>query len=281
MHQQAKLAWAPAHDPQWLAHADLVQAGRAWASAASYADTDPAAASAMRKCEDRLRALHPYAMARYDRLRGDGMSPLDAMGETVLLFGRSPNVRVGDPAPGRPALGAGTGQESSPPDHAPVSQAHPGPDPDIHEQAEQRGQQIIERLQSGARAAGRPERGPDELAMVLEAVTNLPEDTIERLARHMSDEGRASAGEVHNAAAEHVRAAALDAAIDLSATAAAGGHAARAGVVRSAAQLAAENFPRSAADAVRAASIAGTRSPARGSIPVHTPDRVKRPGPSM
>jgi hypothetical protein len=29
----------------------------------------------MRKCEDRLRKLHSYAMARYDRLRDDGMDP--------------------------------------------------------------------------------------------------------------------------------------------------------------------------------------------------------------
>jgi hypothetical protein len=107
--RQARLSWAPAHDPQWLAHADLLQTGRAWASAASYADTDPAAASAMRKCEERLRRLHPYAMARYDRLRGDGASPLDAMRETASLFGRSPHARVGDPAPFRHHLGADVG----------------------------------------------------------------------------------------------------------------------------------------------------------------------------
>jgi len=61
IHRQARLSWAPAHDPHWLAHADLLQTGRAWAGAAACADTDPAAASAMRKCEGRLRTLHPYA----------------------------------------------------------------------------------------------------------------------------------------------------------------------------------------------------------------------------
>jgi hypothetical protein len=155
LHQQARLSWAPAHDRQWLAHADLLQTGHAWASAASHADTDPAAASAMRKCENRLRALHPHAMARYDRLRGDGMSPLDAMRETVPLFGRSPDVRVGDPAPARPALGTSTGQEASwPTDHAPASQADPHPGTDIDERAEQRGRQIIERLQSAPAPPG-------------------------------------------------------------------------------------------------------------------------------
>ena len=113
--RQARLSWAPAHDPQWLAHADLLQTGRAWASAASYADTDPAAASAMRKCEDRLRTLHPYAMARYDRLRGDGVSPLDSMRETAPLFGRSPHARVGDPAPFRHALGVEAGPDATQP----------------------------------------------------------------------------------------------------------------------------------------------------------------------
>jgi hypothetical protein len=282
IHRQARLSWAPAHDPQWLAQADLLQAGRAWASAASYADTDPAAASAMRKCEDRLRALHPYAMARYDRLRGDGMSPLDAMRETAPLFGRSPDVRVGDPAPARPALGASNGQDASvPADHAPASQTEPDPDPDIDERAQQRGRQIIERLQSGARAAGRPELGPDELAMVLEAVTNLPEDVIERLTRHASAKAHARADELRAAAAEHARAANLDAAIDLAATAAADGHPASASAGRSAAQLAAESFPHNAADAIRATSTAGTRSPVQARIRMHTADRAKRPGPSM
>jgi hypothetical protein len=47
LHRQVRLSWAAAHDPQWLARADLLETGRAWAGAAAYADTDPAAASAM------------------------------------------------------------------------------------------------------------------------------------------------------------------------------------------------------------------------------------------
>jgi hypothetical protein len=282
MHRQARLGWAPAHDPQWLSHADLLQTGRAWASAASYADTDPTAASAMRKCEDRLRALHPYAMARYDRLRGNGMSPLDAMRETAPLFGRSPDVRVGDPAPARPALGTGTGQDASPSaDHTPPRRTDPGPHPDIGERAEQRGRQIIERLQSGARATSRPELGPDELAMILEAVTNLPEDMIERLTKQASSEARARADELVAIAAEPARAAHLDAATDPAATAAARGHPASSAANRSAAQLAAESFPHSASDAIRAASTRGTKNPVRTPARVRTPDRAKQPGPSM
>ncbi len=96
---EARLSWAPAHDPQWLAGAGLAQAGRAWASAASRAGTDPAAASAMRKCEDRLRVLHPYAMARYDGFRADGTAPLDAMHKTAPFFGYSPAPASATPRP--------------------------------------------------------------------------------------------------------------------------------------------------------------------------------------
>ena len=59
---------------------------------------DPAAASAIRKSEERLRTLHPFAMARYDRLRSQGASPLDAMREAAPLFGLHPRAsRAGPP----------------------------------------------------------------------------------------------------------------------------------------------------------------------------------------
>jgi len=101
-YQQARLRWAPAHDRVWLARADLLQAARAWSAAACYADTDPVAASAMRKCEERLRKLHPYAMARYDRLLGDGLRALDAMREAAPLFGRAPTRAPARPPPSGP-----------------------------------------------------------------------------------------------------------------------------------------------------------------------------------
>lgn len=302
IHQQARLSWAPAHDPQWLARADLPEAGRAWASAASYADADPAAASAMRKCEDRIRVLHPYAMARYDRLRADGMSPLDAMHNTVPFFGYSPDARVSDPAPGHPALAAGTAspeQDARPAsEHARGSAAEPEPGPDGDRKAEWRGRQIVARLQSGARAAGRPELGADELAMVLEATTNLPGEMIDKLARQAAAEGRARSEEYRAAGAERARAAGLDGAIDLAATASAdeqttdltgvqrdSGTAdsarAHAGADRSAAQLAALSFPRSATDAVRVGATARTRRQAQAPGRIRAPEIAKRPGQSM
>jgi hypothetical protein len=284
IHRNSRLSWAPAHDPQWLARADLLQAGRAWAGAASYADTDPAAASAMRKCEDRLRTLHPYAMARYDRLRGDGISPLDAMRETVPLFGRSPHARTGDPAPFRHALGAGVSAGPDAPQPAsgtPTDPAEPSPADDSDDRAEQRGRQIIERLQASARTTGRPELGPDELVMVLEAVTNLPEDMIERLIQNAPGANRPRSEDLRAVAAEDAPAANLDATVGRAATAVAGAHPASATAARSAAQLAAESFPRTAAEAIRTASAPGPGNSGRTPVRVHRPGREKPPGPSM
>src|SRR5690242_5111062 len=65
----ARAGWAPAHDRRWLNQAGLVEVARAWSAAAAYADDDPGAAAALGRCEDRLRQLHPYAMAWYDRVR--------------------------------------------------------------------------------------------------------------------------------------------------------------------------------------------------------------------
>jgi hypothetical protein len=182
LHQQARLGWAPAHDRHWLTHADLPGTARTWAAAAAYADADPTAAAALRQCESRLRTLHPYAMARYDRLRDDGISPLDAMQQAAPLFARAPTARTGDPPPGRHTLAAGTGQELVPPaDEVVSSMEDPAPGADTDPPAEARGRQIVARLQSRARAAGRPDLGADELAMILDSATNLPHHIIERL----------------------------------------------------------------------------------------------------
>jgi hypothetical protein len=82
---------------------------RVWAAAAACVDDDPAALSALRKCEERLRKLHPYAMAWYDRLRGEGTGAVEAMRQAVPMFGRASYARPGDPAVVRPALG-GSGE---------------------------------------------------------------------------------------------------------------------------------------------------------------------------
>jgi hypothetical protein len=104
--QAARAGWAPAHDSRWLAQADLLQVAGVWGAAAAYADADAAAGSAMRRCEERLRVLHPYAMARYDRLRSEGAGVVEAMRQAVPMFGRVPHARPGDPAAERRVLEA-------------------------------------------------------------------------------------------------------------------------------------------------------------------------------
>lgn len=275
LRQQARLSWAPAHDDRWLADARVIDAARAWAGAASHADVDPAAAAAMRKCEDRLRTLHPHAMARYDRLRSDGASPLDAMREAAPLFARSPDVRVGDPATIHPALGATADPDTAAP-AARVPQgrlaleAGPRSEPgatkrQMHgaDRAEQRGMQIVARLRSAAQAAGRPSPGDADLALILDTATNLPHELIDKIIRQTTAELGA---EPHRSVSstrslpEAGRAAGRQAASD-----------------PSVAQLAARNFPHSIAETVRAVSTAQT---SRSGALSTDRSAIRLPGPS-
>jgi len=106
--EETRMGWAPALDQRWLSQAGVTQAARTWGAALTWAEADESAATAMRRAEDRLRTLHPYAMARYDRLRAEGMTPADAMTEAAPLFARHPHAREGDPASQHPALPAWT-----------------------------------------------------------------------------------------------------------------------------------------------------------------------------
>ena len=291
LQRQARLSWAPAHDAQWLAQAGFVEIARAWAGAAAYADTDPVAASALRKCEDRLRTLHPYAMAHYDRLRGDGVPPLEAMREAAPLFARAPDVRVGDPADSRQALS----REAWPSgdlaaELAPEDVPEPGSDLPPDDRGEQRGRQIVERLQHHARVAARSGLGPDELAMVLEAATNLPVEVIERVTRDASHMAASDGGERRDAMgralvadlahpvdlpAGHLADGLADAQRDIGAN-----DAARTQLTsrQPAAQLAAQSFPHNASEAVRAATSARAKPPGPAAVPVQEPAIPKRPG---
>jgi hypothetical protein len=234
LHDQVNMAWAPAHDKRWLADADLIQTGRAWAAAASDSATDPTAASAMRKCEDRLRTQHPHAMTRYDRLRTDGLEPLEAMRQAAPLFARPPDVRVGDPAPSQPALTTANAEASPQQADHTGSQAPTDADTDALSLVQERGLRIAEALQTRAHAAGQPPLGGDELALILEAVTNLPEQVISHIA---TETALAQGGEAPG--------------------------------TRTPAHLAAQSFPFSAADALRAGA-----SSSRDNAPRHNPAKL-------
>jgi hypothetical protein len=105
-YQLARAGWAPSEDRRWIAGATLIETARAWSAAAAYASADPAAEAALGRCEARLRDLHPYAMAAYDRLRREGAGAFDAMRDVAPLFARAPHARPGDPSRLRPALAA-------------------------------------------------------------------------------------------------------------------------------------------------------------------------------
>jgi hypothetical protein len=109
----ARAGWAPAADQRWLAHAGLIDTARAWSAAAAYVDADPEAATALARCEARLRHLHPYAMSWYDRQRAQGARPFDAMRDALPLFARAPHARPGGPAAARRALTATTDARAS------------------------------------------------------------------------------------------------------------------------------------------------------------------------
>ena len=111
--QLARAGWAPAADRRWLNEAGLIDAARAWSAAAAYADVDPEAATALARCEDRLRHLHPYAMSWYDRQRAQGAGLFDAMQDALPLFARAPQARPGGPGPERPALAVGADAEAA------------------------------------------------------------------------------------------------------------------------------------------------------------------------
>lgn len=119
--------WQPALDPGWLRRASLIETARTWGIALPYTDRavpwyEPAAATAMARCEERLRSLHPYAMAWYDRLVSEGSPPGEAMREAAPLFARHPHARDAPFAP-RPALGMAA-PESGPHQAGPAA---PGP----------------------------------------------------------------------------------------------------------------------------------------------------------
>ncbi|GLX02647.1 hypothetical protein [Microtetraspora sp. NBRC 16547] len=103
-YQAARLQWAPASDPRWLRTADFLGTARAWGAAVPYAPSDSAAERARLRCEQRLRELHPYGMSRYDRLRTEGLGPVEAMRKAAPFFARVPNPRTGYAAPVRKEL---------------------------------------------------------------------------------------------------------------------------------------------------------------------------------
>jgi hypothetical protein len=127
----------------------------------------------------------------------------------------------------------------------------------------QRGQQIAAQLQDRALAERGSRLSPDELAVALEVTTTLPAEVIARLAS-AQDEANTAARAVgldrgQSAASARSSASGTTAARRDTATAATAGAHAPAG--RSAAQLAAESFPRTTAEGIQATVSGSLRQP--------------------
>ena len=197
-----------------------------------------------------------------------------------------PHARPGQPAAARPGIGADTpGSWPDAAEAASASAPQPGPGPDLYQDAEQRGLRIAERLQARALAERGSRLSPDELATALEASTSLPAEVIARLARARSDENiaaraeRARAADLDHAAASHSarqRANALTAAgRDTMIADTASAHAS---ADRTAAQLAAESFPYTTADGIRAAVNGRLQQPAPSPARTAAVHNAPRPG---
>jgi hypothetical protein len=228
-------------------------------------------------------------MTRYDRLRSEGASPLDAMREAAPLFAREPHARPGPPGT-RLRIGAGPAS----PDPGPQpgtsdnTRREPAPDQDPYQDAEHRGRQIAARLQARAQAERGSELSPGELATALEEKTSLPAEVIARLARADNEERvaadaeRGRAAELEHAADVTVAGSAGERAEDLRAarrdTLIADTAGAHDSADRAAAQLAAESFPCTAADGIRAAVTGSLQQPARSPARTAAAQNARRPG---
>jgi hypothetical protein len=179
--EAVRLGWEPALDPHWLRQADLLRVAQAWGLAVPYAERgepwhDPTAAIAVRRCEERLRDLHPYAMAFYDRLRSEDVGQIEAMASAAPLFARYPRPYDASSAP-RSSLDAGAGTV------VPWLAEELTPDTDGADGSEtlaRRGREIVDGLQARAAEKGRDPLGAAELRVVLESITNLPDEVIDQ-----------------------------------------------------------------------------------------------------
>ena len=169
--------WAPALHPEWLADATLPEAARAWGAALAQEGADAAAETALDAAEARLRELHPYAMAIYDRLRGEGLPRDEAMRQAVPAFLLDPRPR---PAPRDAHEGRYLTASA-----APAAPAPPGPDPDAAVAGRLLG--IVAGLNDAAIAAGRGPLDPAVIEMALAGRTNAPPRLISRIVGGLRD----------------------------------------------------------------------------------------------
>ena len=243
-----------------------------------------------RRCARARNACAPCTRSRWPAMTGSAPkepSPLDAMREAAPLFARHPHARPGQPATTRPGIEAGRPAPVPGPTlprlprERPPARSPPGPLPG-------RGapRTADRRAAASPRPGGARSRlSPDELATALEASTSLPAEVIARLARARSEESMATRAERARAADLGRAAAAASARQSTNGLTAArrdtlvadtaGAHAS---ADRTAAQLAAESFPCTTADGIRAAVTGRLQQPAPSPARTAATQNAPRPG---
>ena len=109
----ARLVWTPALDDGWLRGAPTTRLVDAWSAAEGHNTSDPSAAQARQRIEQRLRQLHAEAMHVYDAARADGHAavaglayPIDIQHAMRTAPQAAEAMRALPPAPVRPQLTA-------------------------------------------------------------------------------------------------------------------------------------------------------------------------------
>ncbi|MBA9002841.1 hypothetical protein [Thermomonospora cellulosilytica] len=255
--EQARSRWAPALDPTWLRQADLLRVAEAWSAALPYSPHHAAAASAVDKCEERLRRLHPHAMDHYDRFRDSGLSHLEAMREAAPFFSRDPNVRTGEPAANRQSLTEGTGAQWTSSEQ----------DQGLAERQDHRLEQQALRIINELKTQGPEDLTPEDLRIALETATNLPGRIITRAVQQATrTTGEADGTASASAEANH-----------RPQTTAAQAGPRTPGAARTPAEVAADDFPYDIREAISLAAQNPPEPPATGRAPQPNRTRHHRP----
>jgi hypothetical protein len=85
-HTSARLTWTPALEDPMLRRLSATELLHAWSPAIEYRHADPTAAQAADHIEERLRVLHPEAMAVYQDQLGRGQSADVAMAQACRFL---------------------------------------------------------------------------------------------------------------------------------------------------------------------------------------------------
>ncbi len=122
-HAADRVTWSRTDDRRWTGEASNPDLARTWCAAAVWADTDPAADRAARRCESELERRFPEPMEHYNRMRDDGAERLDAMSVVAptMTFHPATGTSAGPADAARPDTATDTATDTDTADAAPPS----------------------------------------------------------------------------------------------------------------------------------------------------------------